>query len=211
MTDAFFAKFNSLVAEMHKNKEFGFNMPLKEFIKHMSLLNPQSYGSRIENRIIRDSQNKKVPSAIGRGDMVSEGGSYYEIKNSIITEANNSLNIVQVRLWQKVDYYLCIAYDLRDLENFKSYIFLLTHEEMKEQCKYQANAAHGTGKANKNNENVEMRFSIPIDESNKVFQYWMKNFHKPNFFESNPYLKHSYLNKKEITKKKKNGRNTNNH
>ena len=193
MTDTFFSKFNQIVSNMHNDKEFGFNMPLKEFIKHMSLLNPQSYGSRIEKRIIRDSQNHKVSSSHGRGDMVSDGDSYYEIKNSIVTGGNNSLNIVQVRLWQDVDYYLCIAYDLRDLENFTSYIFLLTHEEMKKQCSYQANAAHGTGLANKDNLNVEMRFSIPIDENNKVFNYWMKHFHKPDFFESNPHLKHSYI------------------
>lgn len=192
MTDVFFNKFNKLVCEMHSDKEFGFDMPLKEFIKHMSLLNPQSYGSRIERRIIRDSQNKKVNSSLGRGDMVSGGNSYYEIKNSIITDTNNGLNIVQVRLWQKIDYYLCIAYDLRDLANFKSYIFLLTHDEMVEQCRYQANAAHGTTHANIDNTNVEMRFSIPIDKKNKVFNFWMENFHKPDFFESNPHLKHPY-------------------
>ena len=192
MTDTFYNKFIATVNTMHSDRDFGFNMTLKEFIKHMSLLNPQSYGSRIERRIIRDSQNTKVNSSLGRGDMVSGGDSYYEIKNSIVTDANNALNIVQVRLWQDIDYYLCIAYDLRDLDNFKSYIFLLTHDEMKEQCRYQANAAHGTNDANVDNTNVEMRFSIPIDENNKVFNFWMENFHKPDFFESNPHLKHSY-------------------
>jgi hypothetical protein len=193
MTDAFFKRYTKLINEMNSNKDFGFDMPIKEFIQHMSMLNPQSYGSRIERRIIRDSQNYKVPASLGRGDMKSAGESYYEIKNSIVTDANNGLNLVQIRLWQDVDYYLCIAYDIRDIENFKSYIFLLTHDEMVEQCKYQANAAHGTTKANIDNTNVEMRFSIPIDENNKVFQYWMKHFHKPDFFESNPHLTYSYI------------------
>lgn len=194
MTDVTFKKELERRKKAFDNKEFGFDLPIKEFIKNLFLyINPQSYGSRIERRIIRDSQNTKVNSSLDRGDMVSGGGSYYEIKNSIITHSNPQLNIVQVRLWQEVDYYLCVAYDIRDIDNFQSYIFLLTHDEMFEQCKYQANAAHGTKGANDLNENVEMRFSIKIDENNKVFKYWMEHFHKPDFFESNPHLKHSYI------------------
>ena len=64
--------------------------------------------------------------------------------------------MVQIRLFHDIDYYLCIAYDLRDLANYKSYAFLLTHDDMVKETKL-ASAAHGTKTVNEKNKNVELR------------------------------------------------------
>ena len=70
---------------------------------------------------------------------------------------------------------MCVAYDCRDISNYKKYIFLLTHDEMESECE-NANAAHGTKSVNKINKNVELRLSVICDEDNTVFQRWCEKY-----------------------------------
>jgi len=169
--------------EVSKNKKWGFDLPEKEFIKGMVFLNPQSYGSRIETYIKEQLVFTKVKAKDNHGDLMNSiANLFYEVKISLLTSINESLNLVQIRLWQNNDYYICVAYDFRDINNYRKYLFLLTHDEMVEETK-SATAAHGTKKSNKNNENVELRFSFKCNDDDETFVHWKENYLIENYEE----------------------------
>lgn len=159
------------------NAEWGFEEDIENFIYLMSFLNPQSYGSRIENRIAKDCDLQKVASSEGCGDFLDKDGNYWEAKVSLVTQSNPNLNLVQIRPWQNLAGYICVAFDIRDTENFKYYMFKLSHDEMIEEMKLcNMVAAHGTKKANLDNSNIEFRGSLPVDENNENFSRWLNKY-----------------------------------
>lgn len=170
--------------QISKNKKWGFDLEEKEFIKGMTLLNPQSYGSRIEKYIQTKLNWGKVKASLNQGDLMSDTNKKLELKVSILTSNNNNLNLVQIRLFHDVDYYLCMAYDLRNLPEYKRYMFLLTHDEMEFETQ-NASAAHGTQHSNLLNENIELRMSLPIDDNNEVFKRWKNTYLIENYKELN--------------------------
>ena len=162
--------------KISNNKRWGFDKPEKEFIKGMLFLNPQSYGPRIETYIKELLEFTKVKAKDNHGDLMNSiVNLFYEVKVSLLTPINESLNLVQIRLWQNNDYYICVAYDLRCISNYRKYLFLLTHDEMVEETK-SATAAHGTTKSNENNENVELRFSFNCNDDDETFVRWKENY-----------------------------------
>lgn len=185
LNDNIFEELNKLKEFLSDNKDYGTekSFPEKEFIKNLSILNPQSYGSRIERRVKNKLGEacKKIKSSENRGDLYFED-KFIEVKSSIITKQNNFLNLVQIRLYQDLDYYLCCAFDLRELNDYKSYLFLLTHDEMIEEMKKVSSTnAHGTLESLENNENIELRYSLLIDETNDVFKRWTNKYKKDNY------------------------------
>ena len=172
-------KFNEMKKEISKNPEWGFHLPEKEFIQCMSLITGQSYGTRIQNYIRNRLKWKKVLVEDELGDMMkplfNELGKFVEVKSSLLTLTNDKLNWVQIRLFHDIDYYLGVAYELRDLSNYESFKFLLTHDQMVEEC-VGANAAHGTKSVNKSNENVELALRITCNEGNPEFERWKKMY-----------------------------------
>jgi len=172
-------KFNEIKKEISKNPEWGFHLPEKEFIQCMSLITGQSYGTRIQNYIRNKLKWKKVLVEDELGDMMkplfNELGKFVEVKSSLLTLTNDKLNWVQIRLFHDIDYYLGVAYELRDLSNYESFKFLLTHDQMVEEC-VGANAAHGTKSVNKSNENVELALRITCNEGNPEFERWKKMY-----------------------------------
>ena len=172
-------KFNEIKKEISKNSEWGFHLPEKEFIQCMSLITGQSYGTRIQNYIRNRLKWKKVLVEDELGDMMkplfNELGKFVEVKSSLLTLTNDKLNWVQIRLFHDIDYYLGVAYELRDLSNYESFKFLLTHDQMVEEC-VGANAAHGTKSVNKSNENVELALRITCNEGNPEFERWKKMY-----------------------------------
>ncbi len=172
-------KFNEIKKEISKNPEWGFHLPEKEFIQCMSLITGQSYGTRIQNYIRNRLKWKKVLVEDELGDMMkplfNEPGKFVEVKSSLLTLTNDKLNWVQIRLFHDIDYYLGVAYELRDLSNYESFKFLLTHDQMVEEC-VGANAAHGTKSVNKSNENVELALRITCNEGNPEFERWKKMY-----------------------------------
>lgn len=155
----------------------------KEFIKGMWFLNPQSYGARIEKwQLFKLGERfSKVPATEGRGDTLHRKGNtrtYIEKKNSILDSTNSILNMIQIRLFQPVNYYLLTAYDLRDIDNYRSYTFWLTHDQMNDEVhnKMSASAAHGTKDLNKVNENIEYRLSLNLEKENEHLTRWKDNY-----------------------------------
>ncbi len=158
------------------NPEFVFDKELSFFLKVMKFLTPQSYGSRVQNKLIESLNFTKVEAKLDKGDYKDGFGQHYEVKISLITETNEALNMVQIRPWQKIYGYICIAIDLRDIDP-KIYTFKLTKKEMEKECiAMNASSAHGTKKAIEDNKNVELRLGLTINDENTHFLRWKKKY-----------------------------------
>jgi len=168
------SKVDCIRAEAKKDKSFGFNWNFDEFLKAMYLLTSQAYGPRIQTRIINELKWVKIKASQNLGDALAMiNNTYYEIKVSLISSSNSSMNLVQIRLWQNVNY-LCFWFDIR---TSKFSVYILTHDQMKAETELMmASAAHGTKEANEVNQNVELRLSIKIDENNENFKRWESKY-----------------------------------
>lgn len=155
--------------EAKDNNEFGFNDEFPTFLKKMYLLNPQSYGPRIQNRIRKELKWDKIKPSADNGDILSpKDQSPYEVKASLITESNQQLNLVQIRLWQNVSY-ICFWFNVKTGE-FSTYI--LTHEQMEDEVGIMGSSAHGTKSSIQENKNKELRLSLNIDKLDLNFVRW---------------------------------------
>lgn len=158
-----------------KDKEFGFSDEFNLFIKKMLFLNPQSYGSRIQNYVAKSFNLGVVNQKNDKGDLRNSLNQHFEVKASLITHINPCLNLVQIRLWQKISGYFCVAIDTRETP-FKTYVFFLTKNEMEIECANNASSAHGTQAAVENNMNKELRMSLVINPQNSLFQEWCRKY-----------------------------------
>lgn len=171
------SKVDFIRAEAKKDKEFGFNWAFNDFLKAMYLLTSQSYGPRIQTRIIKELNWVKIKASKNLGDALAMVDNiHHEIKVSLISSSNDSMNLVQIRLWQNVNYF-CFWFDIR---TGKFSVYLLTHDQMVKEIELtKASAAHGTKEANEVNQNVELRLSIKIDEDNEDFKRWESQYKSP--------------------------------
>lgn len=170
-------EFLAVRQQISEDKNWGLTLPEEDFIRGMVLLNPQAYGARIEKYIARCLKASKVAAAENCGDIRLPSGKTVEIKASILTPTNAALNMVQIRLFHHVDYYLCVAYDLRDLRQYRKYVFLLTHDDMCAELKRGfATAAHGTKTSNRKNANIELRYSFDCIHTDETFQRWQHQY-----------------------------------
>lgn len=165
-----------------KNKIDLDSLSIEEFILAMQMLTPQSYGSKVQNRLIKELGFKPILSTQDTGDCEDTFGDRWEIKSSIINSSNDSLNVVQIRLWQDVKGYVAVVFDTRvspmDIQTYR-----LDKSQMEKECELcGANSAHGTRTANQNNKNIELRFSIKIDENDSNFKRWQQYRSKFKFF-----------------------------
>lgn len=166
--------FLNMRKKIHKDKNWGMNLSEKEFIKGMMLLTPQSYGSRIETYIRNRLESVKNSATNNNGD-ICVNNKNLEVKISILSSTNNSLNMVQIRLFHDIDYYLCVAFDMRNVRSYSKYIFLLSHKDMENETKV-ASAAHGTKTSNLINRNIELRLSLLCEDYDDTFRRWKEKF-----------------------------------
>lgn len=170
-----FQEKKSITSAIKKNKRWGFDKDWETFAYGMALTNPQTYGLRVQNRIISDLEVKSVSARLNKGDYLNKKGRPVEMKTSILTSEDSKMHLVQIRPWQNTDYH-CVVLDMRNGE-VTPYAFMLTKEQMaKELFIFKAASAHGTTKANVKNKNIERRFSINIDPEDRHFQRWVKNY-----------------------------------
>lgn len=165
------------------NPNFGFDLPLKEFVCTMGLLTPQSYGSRFERYMQEKYGFKSLNSKDGMGDFSDELSNNYELKVSLITTTNTDMNMVQIRPYQTdINRYMIIAVDVRGILNdddIEIYLFMLTKEEMMNEIKEcKATSAHIHKSAISENQNIEYRMSIPIKKGNDKFERWIEKYYK---------------------------------
>lgn len=146
----------------------------KLFFNFLQDVSAQQKAPRIERFIANKMGWAIVPSSEDRGDFLTPDGKYVESKISTNNQAEQA-NLKQLRMWQKVDYYLCGYIDQYNLEN--SIIYYLTKEQMQEQVDKYGSVMHGTGKAVENNKNIEMAITIKVySERSEKTSEWNQKF-----------------------------------
>lgn len=81
----------------------------------LSVLSAQQWATRIQKTLTQKLNMEHVPSSYGRGDCVdNKNYFYYEIKCSVITKTNDTLNMVQIREWEDLKGYFICGIDLRN-------------------------------------------------------------------------------------------------
>lgn len=174
MLKKFIKQQHDIRSKAHENKELGFDWDLEDFINLMRCLPPQNYGTRIQNRVIKNLKFQKCKASDDCGDCLDNFGDNYEIKTSIIDGINTSLNVLKIRPWVNVNYYV-IAFDCRPETPFKCYFFRLSKNEIEQELKLlKARASNNIKEVNLKNKNVDLRFSIEIES--KDFQRWIKKY-----------------------------------
>lgn len=163
--------------KLTNNKDWIENSSWEEFILAMSLKTPQSYGAAIQNRIIKELNGYKIPASQEKGDCVIDSY-YHEIKSSILTHTNDTMNLVQIRPWQNIKGYYCFAFDIRKYKKFDIYQFFLTHEQMIEEINLIGALSHGTKRTAQNNKHNEQSVRIKILQDDIIFKSWKKKYSK---------------------------------
>ena len=146
------------------NAEFGFNLSITHFLKIMhAYINPQSYGARIQNKLIKDFNLSKVSAQKDKGDVTNINGKFGEIKVSYKT-ISNKFNFVQIRPHQNCDFYLLCAIDPSD---FVLYPFLITKDNISHLLKIvKAVNCHGVTENKIDRTQEELRVSVEKDSIN---------------------------------------------
>lgn len=97
-----------------------------DFFNLISIKNVQAKSPETENFLSKKLEFKKISSSLGKGDFINNEGNYIELKTSYTF---GKMNIRQIRLYQDVDFYLCIHIDEVNVKESRCYF--LTHKEMK--------------------------------------------------------------------------------
>lgn len=144
-----FDEFISLAFDSCAKKtidSFIYELPDIIFNKYCyATLNPQSYGSKFEERFRRKYNLKKVSAKLNSGDLTNNV-SNFEFKVSIMTKTNPVVDIVQIRLDHNINYYIVQVIDARNPKECSSYAMLsLSKDQMKYECNLSGNnSAHGS-------------------------------------------------------------------
>lgn len=138
-----------------------------DFYRITSLLTPQSRSSLWEKYFILKHKCCKINLSEDRGDF-EKNGIYYEYKSSGYN-LDSALHVVQVRLWQTCDYLI------QSISDDAIATFHVPHKNMSDEVeKLNASVAHGTKTANKENKNIELRFTVKKDTEH--WQRWCQNY-----------------------------------
>lgn len=180
-------KAEELIQFYSLRKEENFEKPLRDLVKNprdffflTSFMSPQQKAKEIELFLIDFLGGISVPASADRGDAIV-GQNVYELKTST-TNQKNLLNIGQIRLWQKIDFYLC-SY-IYELELEKSKFYLLTKEQMRQEVRLMGSFSRGTRKVNQDNKNREFSLSISVYNYGKSenTRRWEDNYFNMEIF-----------------------------
>lgn len=161
-----------------QDEEFGFEDDWVLFLKKMLLLSPKSYGTKIQNRIIKRNNFNKVSQTEDKGDF-EINNEFFEIKTSIITITNKTANISGIRKHQEINGYYIILINAIDYSNPQTYVYRLSNTQMCEEMKKKnmnASPLNGTKQANKDNKKIPYRIGLSIKSDNKHFIRWNENY-----------------------------------
>ena len=128
-------------------------------ISGCGMFSPQKRINFLEDKMRSAFSWKKIKASEEKGDYFDNHGRNFELKCSA-TNDGNTINILQIRLWQPVDYYRVIYFDLDEPKNSKSYI--LPKDVMEAEVKKYGSPTHGTKNVNKDSKHVEYSLHIPI-------------------------------------------------
>lgn len=133
----------------------------------------QSYGPKIEKRVLTEYGFQKIPSKKGQGDLMSTkltklsrfdfvDGDRSEFKVSYLS-SQMSWNLIQIRPYETFDYYIFLLVNPYDGCKFEW--FILRKGDVTEK-NFKMNAIHGTKKSNSENKNVEYKIAVKIGDDN---------------------------------------------
>ena len=141
----------------------------QDFYKISSVLTPQSRSPLWENYFIKKHDCERVSKNEDRGDF-KKNGRHYEYKSSGYNQ-NNSVNIVQIRLWQDCDYII------QSISDDRATTFVLTHAEMMlEMERLKASPAHGTKEIVADNKKIE--YMMTVERGSADWDRWINNYRK---------------------------------
>ena len=132
----------------------------------LGIKTPQSYGIIFQNLFIHNFGLKKVKSGEHKGDFTN-GTDHFEYKMSLLNSTNNSINLVQIRPKQNVNYIIQL-FDMRCLKDVQVINFYLSNNQMAEELK-KSGAAHGDKETAE-----ERRIGIIVDSIE--YDKWINNY-----------------------------------
>lgn len=132
---------------------------LQELIKLSAIYNPQQRTSMFENYLKIKNGWEKIAASDGCGDYRDKDGKIFELKMSS-TNSTGNININQIRLWQNVDYYRIIYWDIENPAESKEYV--LSEKQIEREVERRGHVCHGTKAANSKNENIEYSIRLKV-------------------------------------------------
>ena len=142
------------------------------FCTRLSMLSSQKASNIVQTKFIKEFGLDVVPSKIDRGD-AKKNDTYFEYKYSYVKTDKDKLDILQIRLYQNIQYYVVSLFDIITFPA-THVLFLLTHDEMLNECNLLGGTTHGTKAATKNNQNKE--YSIHLHSSDNNFKRWIDTY-----------------------------------
>jgi hypothetical protein len=137
--EAIAAVVDMIRSQIAQDPHYWFDKPHEDFVQRMRLTNPQTYGTRIQNRFAHENNLTVVPSKLDRGDVVDPAGCYWEVKTSIVSKSSRKVNFVQIRQHQKISgYHLLVVQDDHSVIHLK-----LTKAQMAREVRLMGSGAHG--------------------------------------------------------------------
>lgn len=135
------------------NAQLAERITTEQFYRITASMSSQMRSPLWQKHFIKKYGFNRVPVNEDRGDM-EKNGNYYEYKASGFN-ARDELNLIQIRLWHNCDYIL------QFISGDGAKTFNLTKQEMQYEMEiHNTSSAHGTRRANQNNENIEFRMTI---------------------------------------------------
>jgi hypothetical protein len=146
------------------------SLDLDEFVMDCYVkCSSQSYGPKIEKKLIKKFGFKKVKKNLGQGDLeIVENtkfslypnfkiGEKMELKVSFLTSETACYNFIQLRPYEVFDYYLFLTIDCED--DFKINWYLLNKKDVVSK-NFKLNAIHGTKESVSQNVNIEYKLNV---------------------------------------------------
>jgi hypothetical protein len=169
--DAVLLHVESVRSGAKGDRRFGFDRPWRQFARLMLLLNPQSYGSRMQRYFAEWYGWAGIDPKDDAGD-VWDGTERVEVKVSFITGTNDRANFVQIRPWQQIDGYRCFVID----EAFRVWRFNLDKSQMANEIHQMGGIAHGTAGAVAANAHREYAIRLLWDDNNEHTARWLAKY-----------------------------------
>lgn len=154
-----------------RNPRFGFDKPWKQFARLMLLLNPQSYGSRMQRYFAEWYGWPTISQREDAGD-VWDHGERVEVKVSFITASNTKANFLQIRPWQQIGGYRCFVVDA----DFTIWRFDLTKTQMAAELRLIGEYAHGTLAGGVGDERREHSVRLPWHADDPNTARWLARY-----------------------------------
>lgn len=151
-------------------KEKDFLLPIQEFLmKSYETCTPNKYGYLFPKKIFKDCMGKinEMSPLLDRGDLHIRRELFFEAKISY-RGLTGKYNIVNIRPWQKLDYYVLCFVDTQD--NFKPRFYCVPKDAVTDNSKINLNGMNNTKEINKHNKYVGMRTTIDSLDIEWVFK-----------------------------------------